>query len=187
MIKSSIAGFLLAAVTVANAHAAPPAQSGQAAASPAKKELANKIVELMHIENLGVSMLQEPVAKAMGQARVTLQARAPAERHEAALRDIAEDAKKFLDEAAPIVKGSAQKHIPATVIPLLAERFTEDELRQIIAMLESPVKKKFEAIVPDIQKSLGEKIASDTRATIDPKMEGLTQRIGMRLRTAVTP
>lgn len=187
MIKSSIAGFMLAAASVASAHAAPPAQSTQPAASPAKQELAKKIVQLMHIENLGVTMLQDPVVKAMGQARVTLQARAPADRHDAALRDIADDAKKFMDEATPIVKGSAQKHIPSTVIPLLVERFTEDELRQVISMLESPVKKKFEAVVPDIQKSLGEKIAGDTRAVIDPKMENLTQRIGMRLRTAVNP
>jgi uncharacterized protein len=186
MIKSSIAGFMIAAATLANAHAAPPSQSAQVA-SPAKQELAKKIVQLMHIENLGVTMLQEPVVKAMGQARVTLQARAPAERHEAALRDIAEDAKKFMDEATPLVTNSAQKHIPSTVIPLLTERFTEDELRQIVAMLESPVKKKFEALVPDIQKTLGEKIATDTRAVIDPKMDNLTQRIGMRLRTAVTP
>lgn len=187
MIKSSIAGLMLVAASVTTAHAAPPAQSTQPAASPAKQELAKKIVQLMHIENLGVTMLQDPVVKAMGQARVTLQARAPAERHEAALRDIADDAKKFMDEATPIVKGSAQKHIPSTVIPLLVERFTEDELRQIISMLESPVKKKFETVVPDIQKSLGEKIAGDTRAVIDPKMENLTQRIGMRLRTAVNP
>lgn len=187
MIKSSIAGLMLAAASVAGAHAAPPAQSPQQASTPAKQELAKKIVELMHIENLGVTMLQDPVAKAMGQARVTLQARAPADRHEAAMRDIAADAKKFMDEATPIVKGSAQKHIPATVLPLLVERFTEDELRQIVAMLESPVKKKFESVVPDIQKNLGEKIAGETRAVIDPKMENLTQSIGMRLRTAVNP
>lgn len=181
MIKSSIAVFVIAAASVATAQAAQPA------VSPAKQELVQKIVQLMHVDNLGVTMLQEPVAKAMGQARVTLQARAPADRHEAAMRDIATDAKKFMDEVTPIVKGSAQKHIPATVVPLLAERFTEDELRQIIAMLESPVKRKFEAVVPDIQKALGEKIAGETRAVIDPKMEDLTQRIGMRLRTAVTP
>lgn len=181
MIKSSIAVFVIAAASVATAQAAQPA------VSPVKQELVQKIVQLMHVDNLGVTMLQEPVAKAMGQARVTLQARAPADRHEAAMRDIAADAKKFMDEATPIVKGSAQKHIPATVVPLLAERFTEDELRQIIAMLESPVKRKFEAVVPDIQKALGEKIAGETRAVIDPKMEDLTQRIGMRLRTAVTP
>ena len=42
-----------------------------------------------------------------------------------------------------------------TVAPLLAERFSEDELRQIIAILESPVKRKFEDMIPEMQKTLG--------------------------------
>ncbi len=187
MIRSTIAVFFMAAVGIANAQAAQPAKSAQPPIPPAKQQLVQKIVELLHVDGLGVTMLQDPVGKAIGQARVTLQARAPADRHEAAMRDIAMEAKKFMDEATPIVMGSAQKHIPSTVMPLLAERFTEDELRQIITMLESPVKHKFEALVPEMKKALGEKLAADTKPVIDPKMEELTQRIGMRLRTAVTP
>lgn len=187
MIRSAIAVFFMAAVGIANAQAAQPAKSAQSPIPPAKLQLMQKIVELLHVDGLGVTMLQDPVSKAIGQARVTLVARAPADRHEAAMRDITSEAKKFMDEATPIVRTSAQKHIPSTVYPLLAEKFTEDELRQIIAILESPVKQKFEAIVPEMQKTLGEKLAAETRPVIDPKMENLTQRIGLRLRTAVTP
>ena len=187
MIRSAIAVFFVATVGIANAQAAQPAKSAQAAIPPAKQQLIQKIVELLHFDSLGVAMLQDPVGKTIGQARVTLQARAPADRHEAAMKDIATEAKKFMDEATPIVKGAAQKHIPSTVVPLLAEKFTEDELRQLVAILESPVKNKFEELVPEMKKALGEKLAADTGAVINPKMEDLTQRVGLRLRTAVAP
>jgi hypothetical protein len=96
-----------------------------------------------------------------------------------------EDARKFMDENKAVTTASAQKLIPTTIAPLLAERFTEDELKQIIVILESPVKAKFEAMVPELQKKLGESIAADTRSVIDPKLQGLEQRIGTRLHTAV--
>src|SRR6202007_1690503 len=41
--------------------------------------------------------------------------------------------------------------------------------------------------MPELQKKLGEGVAADTRAVMDPKLQDLQQRIGMRLRRAVTP
>lgn len=172
MLKPMIAMLVLTAGTV---HAM----------QPAKQELVQKIVQLWQIGDLGQAMLQEPVAEAVQQARVVLQGRVPPERRDAAMRDIAADAKKFLDDTAPVIRKSTDRLIPATVVPLLDERFTEEELRQIVAILESPVKRKFEALVPEMQKALGQKLASDTRPLIDPKLEDLRQRIGARLRSAV--
>jgi uncharacterized protein len=180
---------VITAVTLTMAGAIAATASGAASADTprSKQELVNRIVQLWHVDAVGKAMLQEPVAEAMQQARVMLQGRAPTDRRDAAMRDITEDAKKFLQEATPIVDKSTQKQVPVTVAPLLAERFTEDELRQIVAILESPVKSKFEALVPEMQKAIGEKVAADTREVIDPKLQDLTQRIGMRLRTAITP
>jgi uncharacterized protein len=190
VLKSVTAAAVAAFVFSANAatvDAKPAAAPIAASVSPAKQELIQRVLKLWHVEILGQSMLQEPVAEAVNQARVMLQGRATAEKRDAAMKEITTEAKKFLDDSMPIVTGSAQKLIPGTVVPLLAERFTEDELRQIIAMLESPVKKKFEALAPELQKSLGEKIAADTRPQIDPKLQELQQHIGMRMRAAVMP
>ncbi|HYD79553.1 MAG TPA: DUF2059 domain-containing protein [Paucimonas sp.] len=188
VLKSALAVALLCAnLQAAAADAKPASAPASAPITPAKQELVQRLLKLWHVETLGQSMLQEPVADAVNQARAMLQGRATPEKRDAALREIAADAKKFLEDSAPIVTGSAQKLIPSTVAPLLAERFSEDELRQIIAMLESPVKRKFEALAPELQKSLGEKIAADTRPVIDPKLQELQQRIGMRLRSAVAP
>jgi uncharacterized protein len=153
----------------------------------AKQELVNRVLQLWHPETIGESMLQAPVGDAVQQARAVLQGRVSPEKRDAALKEIVSDARQFMDENKPLAQASAQKLVGTTVAPLLAERFSEEELRQIITILESPVKKKFEAMVPELQKKLGEGVAADTRAVMDPKLQELQQRIGMRLRSAVSP
>jgi uncharacterized protein len=166
--------------------AATGSAAAQTTATMNKQQLVDRVLQLWHLETFGESMLQEPVAEAVQQARAMLQGRAAADKRDAAMNDITTDAKKFLDDASPLVRTSTQKLAPTTVGPLLASRFNEEELRQIIAILESPVKSKFEAMLPEMHKALGEKVASDTRPVIDPKLQDLKQRIGMRLRTAIT-
>lgn len=184
------ATITLAALCAALSGPAAAATAPAAAAAPiapAKQALVQQVLELWHIESIGQSMLQAPVGDAVQQARAMLQGRAAPEKRDAAMTDVVGEAKKFMDEAAPLVRASAQKLIPSTIAPLLAERFSEDELRQMVAILQSPVKRKFEAMLPEMQKRLGEGVAADTRAEIDPKLQGLKERIGLRLRAAVTP
>jgi hypothetical protein len=45
--------------------------------------------------------------------------------------------------------------------PCWRRSFTEDELKQIIAILESPVNRKFQAHGPDMQRALGEKLVAE--------------------------
>jgi hypothetical protein len=162
-------------------------QAQAAPVSASKQALVDHVLKLWNIDNIGQSMLQVPVADAVQQARAMLQGRAAADKRDAAMTDIVGEAKQFMNEATPITRASADKLIPTTIAPMLAERYTEEELKQLIAILESPVKKKFEAMLPEMQKTLGEGVATDTRAVIDPKLQGLKEKIGLRLRAAVTP
>jgi len=161
--------------------------STQNSVTPAKEQLIKHILELWHVDNVGIVMLQKPVAESLRQSRSLLQGRVSPEKQEAAMKDINQDAVKFMEDVTPLVRASAQKLIPSTVAPLLAEKFSEEELRQIIAILESPVKAKFEALIPEMEKSLGEKIAVDTGAAVNPKLTELTQQIGIRMRAAINP
>jgi hypothetical protein len=169
-----------ASTATAAAAAAPAAAAG--AIPPSKQALIDKVLTLWHMDNVGLSMLQAPVSDAVAQARAVLQGRATDSKRDAAMTDIVNEARKFMDETSPTVRSSAQKLIPSKVAPLLA-----DELKQMIAILESPVKQKFEALLPELQKSLGEAVATDSGPVINPKLQDLKQRIGMRLRAAVTP
>ncbi|MEO8118519.1 MAG: DUF2059 domain-containing protein, partial [Rhodoferax sp.] len=63
----------------------------------------------------------------------------------------------------------------------LEEKFTEDELKQLIAIIESPVNRKFAQVTGELQKTLVDKLVSDMQATIDPKVKALELSIGQRL------
>jgi len=89
-----------------------------------------------------------------------------------------------VDEATPIARDTAKKQMANTVVPVLQQQFTEDELKQLVALLESPLKKKFEQLIPQMERALGEKVAAESHALIDPKMQAMTQAVGMKLRTA---
>jgi hypothetical protein len=156
-----------------------------AVVSPEKQALVQRVLAKMPMENVGLAMLQTPAAEAVRQARAVLQGRATPEKQEAALKDITAEANKFLEEEAPLVRASTRQVVDTTIAPMLAQRFTVDELKQLAAILESPVKAKFEAMAPEIQKTLGESVARANQAQINPKLTELQNKIGLRLRAAV--
>jgi uncharacterized protein len=172
----TVAALLLAAGMVAHAQTA-------AGSSPAKKELIQKIllVQQPGIEGMGQQLAEQPAARLMQQAGSALQQRVPADKREAVGKEIQADVKKYTDEAVPFVRERAMKLAPSTVGALLEERFTEDELRQILAVLESPINRKFQALGPEMQRSLGEKLVADTRPTIEPKIQALERTVARRL------
>lgn len=187
-IKFSLALALsLNALGAACAQAAASAAITQAAPAQTKEQLVQHLLKLWHVESVGLTMLRVPIEESLRQSRSLLQGRTSSEKQAEAMKDIEAYAQEFMDKAAPGVLERSRKLVPTTVTPILMAKFTEDELRQIIAMLESPVKAKFEALVPELQKALGQKMAADEGPQIKPRMEELQTRIGLRLRAAVTP
>ncbi|MGC4059476.1 MAG: DUF2059 domain-containing protein [Aquabacterium sp.] len=157
-----------------------------AQSSDAKAKLVERVLALWHPEDVVVVMVQRPAADALQQARIALQGRVTAERRDAALKGMAVDVQKYIDEATPIARDSAKKQVATTIAPMLTQQFSEDELRQLVALLESPVKKKFEQMMPQLERSLGEKVAAESRPIIDPKLRELTQAVGLKLRAATS-
>jgi len=172
------------------AAAAVQAQAPQA--SPAKKALVAKVLQLQQptIESIARQLAEQP-AQQMMQAAVPALQRLPAERREAVARDIQADARKYAEEATPIVRDRAVGLAPTTIGPILEERLTEAELKEIVAILESPANRKYQAMGPDMQRALIEKLTADTRPVIEPKLRVLEQSMRTRLEipagTGVTP
>jgi hypothetical protein len=155
----------------------------QTATPASRAELTARVLKLQQpaIEATARGLAEQPAAELMERAGAALQARVAPERREAVGRDIRADVKKYLDEAVPLVQSRAVALAPAAITPLLDDKFTEDELRQLVAALESPALAKFQKLGGDMQKALAERLVQETRATIDPKIAALEQSLTRRL------
>jgi hypothetical protein len=160
------------------------AAAGAQAVSPEKQKLIDHLLTLWHVEETALVMVQRPAVRAMEQSRVVLQGRVSAPKQEATLREVAADVQKYVDEATPLARASAVKLKAPTLAPILAQNFNEDELKQLIALLESPVRKKFEQLTPQMEKAFGEKVAADAGPAIDPMLKAMTESVGLKLRAA---
>ena len=176
--KQLIAATLMAGAALAQAQTATPAPS-----SPAKKELVAKIVALQQpgVDNLARGIAERPAAQMMQAASNVLQTKVAPEKREAVGKAIEADVKKYVDESAPILRERAAKIGPATIGPIIEERFTEDELKQLAAWLESPVNKKYQQVAPEMQQALVQKLVAEAGPLLDPKLKALEQKVRIAL------
>lgn len=159
------------------------AQAQSPASSPAKKELVGRVLKMQQagIEGMARTLVEQPAMELLGNAASALPARVAKDKQDAVAKEIQGDVRKYLDEAVPLVQGRAVKLAPGTVGNLLEEKFSEDELKQVVAIIESPVYVKFQRMGEDMQKVLVEKLVADTRTTIEPKVRILEETVAKRL------
>lgn len=155
--------------------------------SAAKKELVKKVLALQQpeIEMLARNLAQEPAARMMQEAGRVLQSQVPEDKREAAVKSLEESAKKYVDEAVPLVRERAIKLAPSTIGTSLEERFTESELKALIAWLDSATYKKYQQVAPDIQRGFMQKLIADARPAIEPKLKTLEENVRATLTGAV--
>jgi hypothetical protein len=152
-----------------------------------KKELVAKLLQVQQqgIENVGRSLAGQVSQRAL-QAAAQAMPRVPAEKREAVGKEVQADVKKFHDEIEPLLRERASKLAP-TLATTLEERYTEDELKQVIAWLESPVSKKFAQTDRELGNALAEKVVAETKGTIEGKLKALEASLGKRLGIAPQP
>ncbi len=155
----------------------------QTPSSPAKKELVARILKVQQpsIEGMARALVEQPASDIMNAAGNAIGARIPKDKQEAIAKDIQGDVQGFLEDAVPLVQKRAVALAPSTAGAVLEEKFTEDELRQVIGILESPAFAKFNQVGGEMQKALGERLIADTRTTIEPKVKALDTKISARL------
>ena len=148
--------------------------------TPAKQALITKILKVQQkaIEGLARNIVEQPANIIAQQASAALQSRVAPEKRESIGKDIQSDLKKYVDEATPIVRERAIKLAPATLGKMLDEKFSEKELKELLAIFESPVNRKFHDNAPAMQRALGDALVAETRPLIEPKVRALEQRVG---------
>lgn len=174
------AATLIGAASLVHAQAAAPVDAD-------KQKLIDQILTLWHPENSVVMAAQRPGADALEKTRIALQqAQLPQAKFEAEMKDITIDVQKYIDTVTPLAADSAKKNLPATVVPLLAQNFSVDELRQLLALLQSPVKAKFEKLIPQADKAIGLKVQQEAGPEINKHVQEMTKAVGTKLRADLT-
>jgi hypothetical protein len=167
--KAAVALALAAAVS---AHAQTAAS---APASPAKKELAAKLVVLQqsNMEQLSRNLAEQPARQLLSAAEPILRNQVPADKREAVAKQLQEDARKYVDEVTPIVRKRALELAKTQMQPAFEEKYSEEELRQLVKFFESPVFKKLQQTQPQMDQALGRALVDSVKDTIEPKARAL--------------
>ena len=163
--------------------------SAHAQSNAAKKELVAKVLLLQQpaVEQAARALAERPAMLVMQQAGQVLQTRVAPDKREAMGKEIQADVKKYVDEAVPLVRDQAVKLAPSTIGPLLEERFTQEELQQLVVFMESPVNRKFAQMAGEMQKALVEKLVAQTQSEIEPKLKTLERSVAKRLGLPLVP
>jgi uncharacterized protein len=181
MQKNTIAFALLAAALFTS----PVPALAQTATG--KKPLVARVLKSQQplIEGIARGLVERPALDMLGRADAVLSTSVPADKRDAVAQGIQGDVKRYMDDVGPGVRSRAVALAPQTIGLLLESKFSEDELKQLAAFLESPAYAKFQQLGGDMQKSLLEKLVAETRAGVEPKVMALDQAIGKRLNAAV--
>ena len=175
--KHTLLAIALLSIT-AVAHAEP---------TSAKKELLNKVVQLQQpmVDLTARQLANQPLMQLMQSVGPVIQFQVPAEKRDALAKDIQADMKKYVDEVGPLLSDRANKAAPAELGGMLDAKFNEDELRQIIVALESPLLRKFSLLAPELQKALVDKVVADSKGQVEPKLKALGQTVEKRVYAAI--
>ena len=163
--------------------------SALAEPSAAKKELIQKVIQLQGggIEGVARGLVEQPAMALLQQAGMVLQTRIAPDKRDALAKEIQADVRKYVEETGPMVRDKAIKAAPGVMGPMLDEKFSEDELRQLVSWLESPVVRRYQQMTPDVQRGLTEKLVAETRAAVEPRLQALDRSVTQRLAAAAPP
>ena len=75
--------------------------------------------------------------------------------------------KKYADSTQKVVEAQTAKAAEAALVPIFMEKLSEDELKTIIAYLESPVSAKFQSLGPDATNAWAKRIIDATKPAVE--------------------
>jgi hypothetical protein len=151
-----------------------------------KKELVQRllVIQQASLDSTARGLVETPARQLVMAAQPILAQGVPADKREATAKALDVEIKKYMDSALPVVRMITKKDSETVVGPMFEEKFTEDELRQLVTMLESPVLKKYQTMLPDLSKALIDKVVEDARPQVDPKLQAVQEAVRKILDTA---
>lgn len=169
VMKSLLVAAALSSTGWAAAQSAP--------SSAAKKDLIQRLLVVQQPVFDGVSqqVATRPIAELTSKIQPIFANAVPKDKQEATAKQIDANLKKFVEEAVPVMKEATTRNAPSVYGSAVEEKFTEDELRQIVTYLESPARKKWEQANQEIMQALVAKSVEDVKPKLEPKLQATAQ------------
>jgi uncharacterized protein len=157
--------------------------TGAPVSSAAKKELLQRVMVLQQpsIDSLARDLPQRPLRPMLMAAEQALTQRVAPDQRQGVANQVDGLVRKYLDEATPIVRAQANKLGQTVVLPMLDEKFSEEELRQLVSALDNPAFKKYQQTLPEISNTLVQKLVAEIEPQLTPKVRTLEQGIASAL------
>lgn len=118
--------------------------------------------EMQRMFNQLAGSAMQPVVERWNQRLAQL----PPAKQEPAIKALDAELKKFNDDALQIISTQATKVRGDTLITAYTEKFNEEELKQLVALMEAPVFKKYQGLAPEIGGAYVKAIVEGTRDRI---------------------
>ena len=143
--------------------------TAQAQTADPKLEWATKAVALQQGPELDrlISQLAESASQDLIENwENKLRAEVPKARSEAAAESLNVELKKYNDDVSKIIKNKVNKASTDSLIPAYMERFSLEELKQLVAFFESPAVKKYQAAAPALANLFVNQLIMETRVDV---------------------
>jgi hypothetical protein len=143
--------------------------TAQAQTADSKLDWATKAVALQQGPELDrlIGQLAESSAQELVQSwGAKLSADVPKTQVEKAAGSLNVELKKYHDEVSEIIKNKVNKASTDGLIPAYMERFSLDELRQLVVFFESSAVKKYQATAPELGNIFINQLIVETRADV---------------------
>lgn len=148
--------------------------STPALAQDSKQALAARLVQLQ-VQMDGDAMVDQLTATAVGPLVAKwsqrMQESVPADKQQEVTRQLDAELEKLGNGTEQAVRGQLQSAAEAALVPLYTQRLTEDELRAVIAYLESPASSKFQSLSMESTEAWAQKIVDGTQAQVKTKVD----------------
>ncbi len=131
-----------------------------------KLEWATKVVTLQQGPELDrlIGQLAESSSQDVVQSwGVKLRANVPETQLEKAVESLNLELKKYNDDISKIIKAKVAKASADSLVPAYMERFSLEELKQLVAFFESPAVKKYQATAPALGNVFVNQLVMETR------------------------
>lgn len=145
-----------------------------ALAQDSKQALASKLAELQ-VKTDGVAVAQQLTASAMQMPLATwserLQKEVPAERQEQVSEQLDVELQKFADKAHALIESRSAQAAQAALVPVFMDKLSEDEMKTIIAWMESPASAKLQQLGAEAGDAWMKNLVEATRASIEQNVK----------------